>query len=152
MLLETALKEWAAVVAALENGEQTILLRKGGLIEQTSLERDELRAVLTGQSITFYVGYDPTADSLHIGSLLPLVTQVRLARAELKRRIASGAVSAAEVIRTCPAEADSWSVGDAGWNCTPTNQGWLGISTISGSSPSGDMPENRRPTRSSRSL
>src|SRR5437764_13101453 len=38
--------------------------------------------------------------------------QVRLARAELKRRIASGAVSAAEVIRTCPAEADSWSVGE----------------------------------------
>ena len=40
----------------------------------------------------------------------------------------------------------------SGWNCTPMNQGWSGISTISGSSPSGDMPEKRRPVRSSRSL
>ena len=38
--------------------------------------------------------------------------EVRLARAELKRRIATGAVSAAEVILTCPAEAASWSVGE----------------------------------------
>src|SRR6185369_9174717 len=33
----------------------------------------------------------------------------------------------------------------SGWNCTPTNHGWSGISTISGSTPSGDMPEKRRP-------
>jgi uncharacterized protein (DUF3084 family) len=38
--------------------------------------------------------------------------EVRLARAELKRRIATGAVSAAGVILTCPAEAASWSVGE----------------------------------------
>ena len=28
----------------------------------------------------------------------------------------------------------------SGWNCTPMNQGWSGISTISGRSPSGDRP------------
>jgi hypothetical protein len=38
--------------------------------------------------------------------------EVRLARADLKRRIATGAVSAAEVILTCPAEATSWPVGE----------------------------------------
>jgi hypothetical protein len=38
--------------------------------------------------------------------------EVRLARAELKRRIASGGVSAAQVILDCPWEARSWSVGD----------------------------------------
>jgi hypothetical protein len=37
---------------------------------------------------------------------------VRLARAELKRRIADGDLSAAEVILTCPWEASSWSVGE----------------------------------------
>ena len=31
-----ALKEWATVVTALENGDQTVLLRKGGILETTS--------------------------------------------------------------------------------------------------------------------
>ena len=30
------LKEWATVVTALENGDQTVLLRKGGILETTS--------------------------------------------------------------------------------------------------------------------
>ena len=38
--------------------------------------------------------------------------RVRLARAELKRRIAAGHVSAAEVILECPWEADSMSISD----------------------------------------
>ena len=31
-----ALKEWATVVKALENGDQTVLLRKGGILETAS--------------------------------------------------------------------------------------------------------------------
>lgn len=31
-----ALKEWATVVAALENGEQTVIMRKGGILETAS--------------------------------------------------------------------------------------------------------------------
>ena len=38
----------------------------------------------------------------------------------------------------------------SGWNCTPMNQGCSGYSTISGNSPSGDMPEKRMPLSSSR--
>jgi hypothetical protein len=38
--------------------------------------------------------------------------EVRLARAELKRRIADGEVSAAQIILACPHEVHSWSVGD----------------------------------------
>lgn len=38
--------------------------------------------------------------------------RVRLARAEMKRRIAGGDLSAAEVIRSCPWEAESMSVSD----------------------------------------
>src|SRR5690606_21315733 len=37
----------------------------------------------------------------------------------------------------------------SGWNCTPMNQGWSVRSTISGSRPSGETPENRRPFFSS---
>ena len=50
-----------------------------GLVEQSS--SPEIPKILESGPITFYVGYDPTADSLHVGSLVPLVTQVRLARA-----------------------------------------------------------------------
>ncbi len=38
--------------------------------------------------------------------------EVRLARADLKRRIGDGEVSAADVILECPWEAHTWSVGD----------------------------------------
>jgi hypothetical protein len=43
---------------------------------------------------------------------LERANQVRLARAELKRRIASGEVDVAEVILECPWEADSMAVAD----------------------------------------
>jgi tyrosyl-tRNA synthetase len=39
---------------------------------------DELDAHLAGGSRTAYVGFDPTADSLHVGSLLPLLALRRL--------------------------------------------------------------------------
>lgn len=43
---------------------------------------------------------------------LERANEVRLARAELKRRIAEGDVSAGEVILASPSEASSWMVGD----------------------------------------
>ena len=43
---------------------------------------------------------------------LERANEIRLARAGLKRRIAVGDVSAAEVLLSCPREASSWSVGD----------------------------------------
>jgi len=43
---------------------------------------------------------------------LERANEVRLARAELKRRIAEGEMSAAQVILSCPWEASSWTVGD----------------------------------------
>ena len=41
---------------------------------------------------------------------LERANEVRLARAQLKRRIAGGDMSAAAVILTCPEEAHSWSM------------------------------------------
>src|SRR5690348_13078344 len=40
-----------------------------------------LRDVLASGRITGYIGFDPTADSLHVGSLLPLMALARFQRA-----------------------------------------------------------------------
>jgi len=51
-------------------------LEARGLVAQ-STDVDALRAALDG-SVTFYVGFDPTAPSLHVGNLLQLLTARRL--------------------------------------------------------------------------
>ena len=48
-----------------------------GLI-QDSTDPDELRKALDGGSITFYVGFDPTAASLTVGHLMQVLTARRL--------------------------------------------------------------------------
>jgi tyrosyl-tRNA synthetase len=48
-----------------------------GLIAH-STDQDALRAALAEQSVRFYVGFDPTAPSLHLGNLVQLVTAKRL--------------------------------------------------------------------------
>lgn len=40
----------------------------------------ELRDVISKESLTAYIGFDPTASSLHIGSLLPIMGLARLQR------------------------------------------------------------------------
>lgn len=42
---------------------------------------DGLRELLAGEPVTAYIGFDPTASSLHVGSLLPLMALARLQRA-----------------------------------------------------------------------
>lgn len=51
-----------------------------GLVHQTT-DQEFLRNWLAGGRRTLYAGFDPTADSLHVGSLLPLVTLRRFQRA-----------------------------------------------------------------------
>src|ERR687891_602059 len=48
-----------------------------GLIADVTT-RDELGAHLAWASRTIYVGFDPTADSLHVGSLVPLLALRRM--------------------------------------------------------------------------
>ena len=48
-------------------------LQARGLIAQMTSE-EELVKHLENDSVTLYCGFDPTADSLHIGSLVPLLT------------------------------------------------------------------------------
>ncbi len=52
-------------------------LRWRGLIHNMSEGADE---VLAKSKITAYIGFDPTADSLHVGSLLPIMVLVHLQR------------------------------------------------------------------------
>lgn len=51
-------------------------LQERGLIAQMTAE-EELRAHLNDSSRTLYCGFDPTADSLHLGHLVPLLVLKR---------------------------------------------------------------------------
>jgi tyrosyl-tRNA synthetase len=55
-------------------------LRWRGLVHQTTDEEGIARWMVE-QPRTLYAGFDPTADSLHVGSLLPLVTLRRFQKA-----------------------------------------------------------------------
>ena len=56
------------------------VLRERGFIQQVSDEED-LKKQLTDGRVTFYSGFDPTASSLHVGSLVPLMAMAHLGRA-----------------------------------------------------------------------
>ncbi len=56
------------------------VLRERGYIKQTTFE-DDLYQMLEKERVTFYVGFDPTADSLHIGHYIPVMVMTHLQRA-----------------------------------------------------------------------
>lgn len=55
------------------------ILNDRGFIKQCS-DTTEVEQLLSTQSVRFYVGFDPTADSLHIGSLVPIMAVAHLQR------------------------------------------------------------------------
>ena len=55
-------------------------LKERGYIAQCTNE-EEVRKLLAEEKITFYIGFDPTADSLHVGHFLALMAMARLQRA-----------------------------------------------------------------------
>ncbi|MGI5878124.1 MAG: tyrosine--tRNA ligase [Christensenellales bacterium] len=55
------------------------ILRQRGFIKQITFE-DELYALLGREPVAFYVGFDPTADSLHIGHYIPVMAMTHLQR------------------------------------------------------------------------
>jgi len=56
------------------------VLRARGFVQQVT-HPDVLRQRLGSERLTFYIGYDPTARSLHIGSLLTIMAMAHLQRA-----------------------------------------------------------------------
>ena len=55
------------------------VLEERGFIKQTVYGED-LRKKLETESVTFYVGFDPTADSLHIGHYIPIMAMAWMQR------------------------------------------------------------------------
>ena len=55
------------------------ILKARGFIKQTVFE-EELSKILDNEKISFYVGFDPTADSLHIGHYIPVMAMAWMQR------------------------------------------------------------------------
>ncbi len=56
------------------------VLQERGFIEQLTHE-DEIRELLGKEKITFYIGFDPTADSLHVGHFLTIMAMAHMQKA-----------------------------------------------------------------------
>lgn len=56
------------------------VLKERGYMAQCTNE-DEVRKMLANEKVTFYVGFDPTADSLHVGHFLGLMVMAHMQRA-----------------------------------------------------------------------
>ena len=69
-------------------------LEKRGYIEQTT-DRDGLEKLLEEEKVSFYVGIDPTADSMHIGHFVSLMVASRLQKAGHRPIILMGGGTAA---------------------------------------------------------
>lgn len=55
------------------------VLHERGFIQQVT-DENELRQLLGSESVTCYIGFDPTADSLHAGSLMPIMAMAHMQR------------------------------------------------------------------------
>ena len=56
------------------------VLKERGFVAQTNDEA-AIRAALGEEPLTYYIGFDPTASSLHCGSLVPIMAMAHLQRA-----------------------------------------------------------------------
>lgn len=56
------------------------ILQERGFIEQLTHEK-EIRELFENEKITFYIGFDPTADSLHVGHFLTVMAMAHMQRA-----------------------------------------------------------------------
>lgn len=56
------------------------LLQERGFIAQVTHE-EEVKKLLAEKSVTFYIGFDPTADSLHVGHFLQLMVMAHMQQA-----------------------------------------------------------------------
>lgn len=56
------------------------ILVERGYVEQATHE-EEIRELLNNESVTFYIGFDPTADSLHVGHFIQVMVMMHMQRA-----------------------------------------------------------------------
>lgn len=55
------------------------VLQERGFIEQCTHE-EEIKKLLVEESVSFYIGFDPTADSLHIGHFIQIMVMAHMQR------------------------------------------------------------------------
>jgi len=55
-------------------------LKQRGMIAQMTHE-DKIKEILENEKVTFYIGFDPTADSLHVGHFLQMMVMAHMQRA-----------------------------------------------------------------------
>ncbi len=74
----------------MEGGKENVLdiLEQRGFVEQIT-DREQVRKLLE-RPVVCYVGFDPTASSLHVGSLLPIMALVHMQRAGHKPIVVIG--------------------------------------------------------------
>ena len=63
----------------MNNPDALVQLRRRGLLEQVT-DEDGLKKLMDEESVTVYAGFDPTALSLQVGNLVPLLCLSRLQR------------------------------------------------------------------------
>ncbi|HHY83592.1 MAG TPA: tyrosine--tRNA ligase [Clostridiales bacterium] len=56
------------------------VLKERGYLAQVTHE-EEVRDLLGRESVTFYIGFDPTADSLHVGHFIQVMVMIHMQRA-----------------------------------------------------------------------
>jgi tyrosyl-tRNA synthetase len=56
------------------------VLLERGYVKQTTHE-DEIKELLGKEKVTFYIGFDPTADSLHVGHFMQMMVMAHMQRA-----------------------------------------------------------------------
>lgn len=55
-------------------------LKERGLVAQSTNE-EKIKEILNNEKVTFYVGFDPTADSLHVGHFVQMIVMSHLQKA-----------------------------------------------------------------------
>ena len=65
------------------------ILEERGYVEQLTHEKD-LREILSKEKISFYIGFDPTADSLHVGHFISMMVASQMQKAGHKPIILIG--------------------------------------------------------------
>ena len=63
----------------MKNNIYDILVKRGILAQATHPEK--IQELLQNESVTFYIGFDPTADSLHIGHFVQIMVMAHMQRA-----------------------------------------------------------------------
>ncbi len=70
--------KWGKGVSMTDRNVFDVLMERG-FIKQTTHEQ-EIKELLGKEKVTFYIGFDPTADSLHVGHFMQIMTMMHMQR------------------------------------------------------------------------